>query len=630
MEDEIKRMCKSLVEWFKVLNIPAPHSTVEELSDGVAFAQVLNQIARETFTDSWLSKMVTGSNWRLKMSNLKKVIEGLYDYYSEILNLNLNNFSKPDAMKIAEKCDIIETGRLLQLILGCAVNCSERQTYITQIMELEESLQQTIMKALQDLESIWEGSSDISLIGNFETSDVKIIQERDLYAQKCYEMEKQIQRLLDEKLNMQNEITRLQTEIEKVENSTVIGPEGDSIGVIREGSDRFNELRKNVEKLKEELLQSETVREDIKIKSKQQEQEIKTLKQKLEDAIHNNTELSRIKDELDILRETNEKLKECEIQNTIYKKKLEDHNDLKKQVKLLEERNAEYVQQIAQCEEDSKKLISMKAQIELYKKEIQELHAKIDAEMSKNVQLEFGNKNLETSIAALQRANETLTAERDTLRESIDELRLNGTPAFVSGNSVSKEIKNSELKQKIESLEAENKALREGQGGQTALAQLFDDANKRNDNLREQLKNANERILILTQSDKQKDKVRTPDDNLNLQAEINQLKQVVLTKDQEILAYETRYRKCVEKAKEIIKNIDPHISNALETNFEKPDEEKPRMSEMEEKLIASAFYRFGVNAQAEALEAKLAKLMGQGYSFLARHRQLTPRKSNQI
>lgn len=52
-----------------------------------------------------------------------------------------------------------------------------------------------------------------------------------------------------------------------------------------------------------------------------------------------------------------------------------------------------------------------------------------------------------------------------------------------------------------------------------------------------------------------------------------------------------------------------------------------RMSEIEEQLMASAFYRFGVNAQREAIDAKLALLMGQGQSFLARQRQSAPRKS---
>lgn len=85
------------------------------------------------------------------------------------------------------------------------------------------------------------------------------------------------------------------------------------------------------------------------------------------------------------------------------------------------------------------------------------------------------------------------------------------------GNTMSKELQPTASIEKIQRLEVENKALREGQGGQTALMvcsvqlfynfiliikfllqQLLDDANKRNENLREQLKYANERILSLT------------------------------------------------------------------------------------------------------------------------------------
>lgn len=83
---------------------------------------------------------------------------------------------------------------------------------------------------------------------------------------------------------------------------------------------------------------------------------------------------------------------------------------------------------------------------------------------------------------------------------------------------MSKELQPTALVEKVHRLELENKALREGQGGQTALTvskpilyyynksalkssciqQLLDDANKRNDNLREQLRLANERILSLS------------------------------------------------------------------------------------------------------------------------------------
>uniref|UniRef100_A0A1A9UWT6 HOOK N-terminal domain-containing protein n=1 Tax=Glossina austeni TaxID=7395 RepID=A0A1A9UWT6_GLOAU len=67
----------------------------------------------------WLSKIKTdtGTNWRLKMSNIKKVIEGLYDCYGDVLNYSLAEYRRPDAMRLAEMCDIKELERLLQLVL---------------------------------------------------------------------------------------------------------------------------------------------------------------------------------------------------------------------------------------------------------------------------------------------------------------------------------------------------------------------------------------------------------------------------------------------------------------------------------------------------------------------------------
>lgn len=54
----------------------------------------------------------------LPVSNLKKIIETIFDYYGEILNITLNEFGRPNAMKIAETNDPNELGRLMQLILG--------------------------------------------------------------------------------------------------------------------------------------------------------------------------------------------------------------------------------------------------------------------------------------------------------------------------------------------------------------------------------------------------------------------------------------------------------------------------------------------------------------------------------
>ena len=44
-----------------------------------------------------------------------------------------------------------ELGRLLQLILGCAVNCAAKQEYIQRIMSMEESVQHVVMTAIQEV-----------------------------------------------------------------------------------------------------------------------------------------------------------------------------------------------------------------------------------------------------------------------------------------------------------------------------------------------------------------------------------------------------------------------------------------------------------------------------------------------
>uniref|UniRef100_A0A182MX01 Protein hook n=1 Tax=Anopheles culicifacies TaxID=139723 RepID=A0A182MX01_9DIPT len=680
----------SLVRWLGVLNLSAPHQTVQELSDGAALAQALNQIAPEVFTDSWLSKIKSdvGANWRLKVSNLRKIIEGIYVYYQDELSLNLSEELRPDALKIAEKCDPHELGRLLQLILGCAVNCLEKQKYITQIMELEESLQRNIMAALQDIEYIWQGASPSRNSINTTTSlDVKTLQEdRDTLAQKCHETNKKMLGLIEEKAALQQEVTKLQAIVGRYENPNLIGDDGTSLGPIQLGSSRYNDLRKLVDSLKDELLQAETARDDLKMKSMIQEKEITELQVRIDELHAATAEIAQLKDEIDILKEANEKLKICETQLQTYKKKLEDYNDLRKQIKLQEERSADYLKQNLEYEEEAKKYAGLKGQVELYKKKIQDLHAMLDEEMGKTVRAEFEYNQLQGQLAAVQREKENFLRERDTLREALDELKC-GQAIGVDGsgpgghgpggNTMSKELHSNELYERIERLERENKALREGQGGQTALSQLLDDANQRNEKLRDQLKSANQRILLLSQhhtddgSSKSTNKHYTRPNFLNselemqmkqtmelgdqnpsqqidevqlqlnnLHTKISNLEAALVVKDQELQAADVRYKKCVEKAKEVIKTLDAHaISEAL--LMDKVDSpngtgvegtpamgngnaSRPTMGQQEEQLIATAFYRLGMVCHREAVDARL--LSGPGQSFLARQRQPAARK----
>lgn len=580
----------------------------------------------------------------MKASNLKKVVDSIVLYYSEELELSLDANLRPEVMKIAEMNDVKELEKLLKLVLGLAVRCNDRQNYITQIMEMEENVQRNIMKALQDIENIGgSGSARSSL--NLQ-NDIK--DDREQLAQKCHEKENQIAIMVVEKNSMQHEIQRLQILLEKFENpGVIIDDEGASIGNPIQGSVRYNELRKQVDHLKNDLLLSETVKEDLKMKSNQQEKEILQLQMKMDELTKASSELSQIKDEVDILREASEKSKIYETQLATYKKKLEDYNDLKRQLKQYEDRAAEYLKQNLQYEDEAKRHSGLKGQMELYKKELEELHSKLDSEMQKTVKAEFDLQVMQTKIAGLQRERDNLLAQRDTLVEKVDELRCNQPGGSDDSANISRELLGDNLAEKVVRLEAENKALREGQGGQTALSDLLNDANQRNEKLREQLKASNQKILVLTSqnvSDDEKNKggaaelrelcetrerllEEAQSQITNSHTRARQLEASLEAKSLELSALELKYRKCVDKAKEVIKGLDPRmLGDHMGLEGASAEAQEPDvMSVMESRLLASAFYRMALNTQRESVDSRLASL-SQGQSFMARQRQPASRK----
>lgn len=51
----------------------------------------------------------------------------------QILGQQINDFTLPDVNLIAEHSDAAELGRMLQLILGCAVNCEQKQGNVFEV-----------------------------------------------------------------------------------------------------------------------------------------------------------------------------------------------------------------------------------------------------------------------------------------------------------------------------------------------------------------------------------------------------------------------------------------------------------------------------------------------------------------
>ncbi|XP_064625842.1 protein Hook homolog 3-like [Lineus longissimus] len=611
MDKEV--LCESLVTWLKTFSVEAPNSTIEDISDGVAMAQVLNQIAPDFFDQSWMSKIKTdaGNNWRLKVSNLKKILKGILDYYSDILGQHINNFHMPDVNAIGEHKDYSELGRLLQLILGCAVNCSHKQEYIQNIMAMEETVQHVVMNAIQELMTkespAYNSGEGISTdLGDQLKRTIEelntVVRQKEEIGQRCHELDLQVACLQEEKVSLQDENKKLQERANQSESM-----EDPSTPSGR----RYQQLQSQVEKLQEEMYRIEVARDDYQVKVEVQEKEIVELQLKCDEMNIVTEEARALKDEVDVLKHHSDKVAKYEATIDTYKKKLEEMGDLRRQLKILEDKNTSYMQQNMELEEDVRKGGSWKAQVDIYKKQVQELQTKSSEETKRADKSEFENKRLQEKITSLQRERERLVAERDSLKETNEEL----TCTQLQGNRDSSEdLANlsmspnmemmsipPEIRERLIRLQHENKMFKaqmtnsdtDNEDSQM-LKSLLDDSNARKSELESENRIANQRILELEAQveDMEEKQTTTSGDQSEVRKKLNeqikktkeldgelqrrrgeseelesrcvksvekatQLEDKLLKKEDEMKAMEERYKKYLEKAKSVIRTLDP-------------------------------------------------------------------------
>ena len=133
--------------------------------------------------------------------------------------------------------------------------------------------------------------------------------------------------------------------------------------------------------------------------------------------------MTSTQDEVDILRETSDKVSKYEAAIESYKKKMEEMGDVRRQLKLMEEKYTRLVETNLDLEEDVRKTGNWKPQVDAYKREIQDLRDKLDTEANRADKLEFETKNLMEKVEGLSNEKDRLVNERDKLKESHDELQ---------------------------------------------------------------------------------------------------------------------------------------------------------------------------------------------------------------
>uniref|UniRef100_A0AAQ5YXC5 Calponin-homology (CH) domain-containing protein n=1 Tax=Amphiprion ocellaris TaxID=80972 RepID=A0AAQ5YXC5_AMPOC len=620
----------------QTFGVEAQCKTVEDLTSGVVMAQALQKIDIVYFNDAWISRIKpdVGDNWRLKVSNLKKIQKGILDYNQEVLGQHINDFTLPDVNLIGEHSDAAELGRMLQLILGCAVNCEQKQEYIQTIMMMEESVQHVVMTAIQELmskETPVTGGNDSYV--DLDRQLKKTVEElndalatKEEIAQRCRELDMQVAALQEEKSSL---LAENQVLMERLNQS-------DSIEDINSPAGRRHlQLQTQLEQLQEETFRLEAAKDDYRIRCEELEKELLDVKSQNEELSSLADEAQSLKDEMDVLRHSSDKVSKLEGTVENYKKKLEDMGLLRRQNKLMEEKNTALMQTNVGLEEELRKANATKGQLETYKRQVVELQNRLSEESKKADKMEFEYKRVKEKVDSLQKEKDRMRTERDSLKETIEELHCvqaqegqltSSLFPLVSNDgsdSLAAEITTPEIREHLIRLQHENKMLKLAQEGSdnekiALLQSLLEDANRRKNELETENRSAK---------------------TTTVQKKATLLEEALKKKDEEMKQMEERYKKYLEKAKSVIRTLDPKqnqgsgpevqaLKNQLQEkermliSLEKEMDKTKSQREHEEKLIVSAWYNMGMSMQKKAAEDRLANT-GSGQSFLARQRQAT-------
>lgn len=151
----------SLIKWLATfqldgqVSIEPDNDACYHLADGYVCARILNQICPRYFTDKWLDgikPVPPNGSWRLRVSNLKRILQKIHDYASDLQSPQFKPDSiNPDVAVIAQNFDADQISRLIQLILFCAINCEKKQAYIETIGNLPTQVKQDIKEAIEEL-----------------------------------------------------------------------------------------------------------------------------------------------------------------------------------------------------------------------------------------------------------------------------------------------------------------------------------------------------------------------------------------------------------------------------------------------------------------------------------------------
>lgn len=462
--------CGPLLPWLQTFDPPSPCTSPQDLTTGVTLAHVLHCIDPSWFNEAWLGRIQSGAedNWRLKASNLKKVLQSVLEYWQDVLGQAVAEHHIPDVVLAAQCADPEQLGRLVRLVLGCAVSCERREEHIQRIMTLDEAVQHGVMTAIQEL--LDKEPLEAMMVETYESFDA---QSRRYYflseepedavgpQQRCLELEQQVAVLLEEKGSLAEENRALREEKAQLE--------ADAAGAA---SKKLQLLQAQVEELQEENYRLESGKEELRARCSRLEQEARGLQARAEELSSLAGEARVLRDEMDALRASSARAGRLEAAVAAYRGRAAAAGALRRWVRALEERHAGQLRRANALQLQLGRAQAGRAQLEAARRQVEELSGQRAAAALQVERWQRECRSLQERFEALSQERERLLEERDALREANEELRcaqvqqscLQQADALLDGSAapagnLAAEILPAELRETVARLQQENQRL---------------------------------------------------------------------------------------------------------------------------------------------------------------------------
>ncbi|XP_076661314.1 protein girdin [Halictus rubicundus] len=438
-----------LVTWFaSCLEDPNLLTSYDDLVDGMLLHNVFLQIDPEPLHDEIIA---SEDSPLIRAKNLKVVVDNIKQFYEEELGHLV--LKVPDTTNLGKEPELYvsEMKLLLLLLLGCAVQCPNKEKFITKIKTLHVDTQLAIVECIkqvtdyQDIVLTQDAMENVNM-SNLFMQIKKLTQELDVYRQRWRDT------AINENAERNDSSNSVEAEdINKVQLSNPINKSEreDNHHYAVELADWKSKVRKQRQELEEKTEALLECKEDLEYHKLL----VTKLKQENHDLMHEARTAKSYRDELDAVIERADRADRLEQEVVRYREKLTDIEFYKTRIEELREDNRVLMEtremledQLNSSRRRADKVLELESEIIKYKQLLNDMALERAADKEKYQELVEENTQLHKLTKAA--ANEAALA--DSISDS-DE------PAHTD-NRLSEQLTNNAQTRALK-LELENRRL---------------------------------------------------------------------------------------------------------------------------------------------------------------------------